>query len=290
MIALPEMWNLPLRMGWSVIPLRARNKLPAVRWTAYQQRRADCSTVTRWAALGGNVGIVTGRVSGLLVLDLDNAAAIADAKARGIPDTVTATTAKGMHCYFAHPGGTIGNRAGIFPGADIRGDGGYVVAPGSIHPTGALYTWCEPPDGTALAPPPAWLTDALSAPAPVEPPKRPLEAHTARFRAFTGDCTPYGRAALDRESEAIRRAVQGAQETTLNNAALKIGALVAGKELTLPLARVELVRAGMCMPNHDPRNLWTLDGVVAKVDRALADGADRPRSAPAREPMEAGHG
>ncbi len=84
------------------------------------------------------------------------------------------------------------------------------------------------------------------------------------------------------ESEAIRRAFRGAQESTLNNAALKIGALVAGKELALSYARVELVRAGMCMPNHDPRQLWTLSTVAAKVDRALADGAAVPRSAPER--------
>ena len=288
MTALSQMWELPLRMGWSVIPLRARDKIASIRWATYQHRAADRETVARWAMLGGNAGIVTGTVSGLLVLDLDNDAAIAEAEARGIPDTVTAATAKGRHCYFAHPGGTLGNRTGIFPGADVRGDGGYVVAPGSIHPTGALYAWIEPPGGTPLAAPPAWLLDVLASPEPKEPAKRPLETHTARSRALVGECTAYGRAALWRESEAVRRAVRGAQETTLNNAALKIGALVAGKELSLSLARVELVRAGMCMPNHDPRRLWTLPAIAAKVDRALADGATHPRSAP--EPMGAHNG
>ena len=277
---LSAMWELPLRMGWSVIPLHARDKVAAIRWAAYQHRAADREIVSRWAALGGNAGIVTGTVSGLLVLDLDNDAAIAEAEARGVPATVTAATAKGRHCYFAHPGGTIGNRAGIFPGADVRGDGGYVVAPGSIHPTGALYEWITAPDGTALAAPPAWLVDLLASPEPKGLAKRPLEIHTARSRPLVGDCTAYGRAALWRESEAVRRAFRGAQETTLNNAALKIGALVAGKEISLPFARVELVRAGMCMPNHDPRRLWTLPTIAAKVDRALADGATHPRSAP----------
>ena len=54
------------------------------------------------------------------------------------------------------------------------------------------------------------------------------------------------------------------------------------------MARMELVRAGMCMANHDPRNLWTLEAIVAKVERALADGAAHPRTAP--EPREAVHG
>lgn len=285
---LSAMWELPLRMGWSVIPLHARDKHPAIRWAAYQHRAADRDTVARWATQGGNAGIVTGVLSGLLVLDLDNDSAIAEAEARGIPATVTVATAKGRHCYFAHPGGTVGNRAGIFPGADVRGDGGYVVAPGSIHPTGAIYTWIMAPDGTPLVAPPAWLVDLLKPTAPIEPPTRAPGTHTARSRALAGDCTPYGRAALWRESEAIRRAVRGAQETTLNNAALKIGALVAGKEVSLPFARVELVRAGMGMPNHDPSRLWTLPAIAAKVDRALADGAMHPRSAP--EPMGAHHG
>ena len=285
---LSAMWELPLRMGWSVIPLHARDKVAAIRWAAYQHRAADREKVARWAALGGNAGIVSGTISGLLVLDLDNDAAIAEAEARGIPATVTVATAKGRHCYFAHPGGTIGNRAGILPGADVRGDGGYVVAPGSIHPTGVLYQWITAPDGTALASPPDWLVNLLAAPEPKEPPKRPLATHTGHSRALSGECTPYGRAALCRESEAVRRAIRGAQETTLNNAALKIGALVAGKEISLPFARVELVRAGMCMPNHDPRRLWTLPTIAAKVDRALADGATQPRSAP--EPMGAHNG
>ena len=280
MSELPDMWALPIRMGWSVIPLRARDKLPSIKWTEYQRRVPDRAEVKCWADQGGNVGIVTGMVSRLLVLDLDNAAAIDEAATRGIPSTVTVATAKGMHCYFAHPGGKIGNRAGIFPDADVRGDGGYVVAPGSIHPTGVRYTWIAAPPETRLAYPPPWLLSALDPPHIEQTQQSLQQVRRARSQPLAGECTPYGRAALERESEAVRCAMRGEQETTLNAAGLKLGALVAGKELTHAFARRGLVQAGMCMANHDAGNRWTLDAVTAKVDRALADGAAFPRSAP----------
>ena len=162
-----------------------------------------------------------------------------------------------------------------------------MVAPGSIHPSGVPYTWIASPDDTPLSAPPTWLIDLLTVSRPAPPPVGPQEAHTARFLPIAGECSPYGRAALQRESDAIRRAQNGAQELTLNNAGLRIGALVAGGELTRSIARVELIRAGMCMPNHDGGSLWTLEAITAKVDRALTDGACRPRCAP--EPTVARH-
>lgn len=280
MTTLPEMWALPLRMGWSVLPLRPRDKRPAITtWTEYQRHAPDPAEVERWAAKGCNVGVVTGAVSGLLVLDLDNAAAVAEVEARGIPATVKVATAKGLHCYFRHPGGRVKNRAGLFTGADIRSDGGFVVAPGSIHPTGALYSWIASPDHVVVADAPEWLLGALSSPVQQAAPERP----PVRSQPLSGDCTAYGRAALEREVDAVRRAPNGRQEMTLNAAGLKLGGLVAGKELSREFARRELVRAGMCMPNHSAREIWTLELITAKVERALADGAASPRSAPERK-------
>ena len=286
---LPDMWAVPLRMDWSVIPLRQRDKRPAIgSWGEYQHHGPSRELVNGWALRGFNVGIVTGRVSGLLVLDLDSQDAIMEAERLGLPDTVATSTAKGRHCYFQHPGGKVKNRAGLFPGADIRADGGFVVGPGSIHPSGKPYEWIASPLDGPLAVPPRWLMDALAPPVTPLPPQRPHAARSAPIGHDGGDCTPYGHAALQRESEAIRRAMNGLQETTLNNAALKIGALVAGGEISRATARTELARAGMCMANHDPHNLWTLQAIMAKVDRALADGAAQPRTAP--EPREAVHG
>jgi hypothetical protein len=289
MTALPEIWGLPLRMGWSVIPLRPRDKVPALAsWRKHQTNHADPVDVEQWAVRGCNIGIVTGTISGLLVLDLDSTSAITEAGHRGLPQTVIASTAKGRHHYFRHPGGNVKNRAGILPGIDIRADGGFVVGPGSIHPSGIRYQWVASPNDTALALPPAWLMDLLTAPRPASPPHHPQEARTARSKPPAGDGSPYGRAALWRESDGIRRAFNGMQEVTLNCAALRIGALVAGGELSRSTARVELIRAGMCMPNFNAGDMWTLEAITAKVDRALTDGSSRPRYAP--EPMVARHG
>jgi putative DNA primase/helicase len=155
-------------LGFSLIPLKPADKRAAIGWKAYQTKRASCSDLEAWykASPNANIGIVTGAVSGLVVLDLDNEEAVAEAQRRGLPDTLIVRTGKGQHVYFRHPGNKITNRAGFLPGMDIRGDGGYVVGPGSLHPSGAVYTWQSPPGEAQLADMPQWLAEVLRAPAP----------------------------------------------------------------------------------------------------------------------------
>ena len=192
---LPEPWAELHGLGFSVFPVIHREKRPALSsWKAYQTERPTIATIARWAAAPSNIGIATGAVSRLLVLDLDNADAIKAAETRGLPDTLTVRTGKGRHVYFAHPGGTCGNRAGIFPGADIRGDGGYVVAPGSIHPSGAAYEWENAPGRFELAAPPAWLLDLLRKPS-----------------------------LIAAEAEKVRRALTGGRNDQLNRSAFRLG-------------------------------------------------------------------
>ena len=157
-----------LYRGWSVIPLRARDKRPAVPWQDFQTARASEQEVHGWFARrpDNNVAIVTGAVSGLVVLDIDSQHGGADSLARlerergPLPRTLQAlTVGGGRHIYFVHPGGVVRNRVGIAPGIDLRGDGGYIVAPPSVHPSGKPYQWakgCEPGRVT-LAPLPDWL-------------------------------------------------------------------------------------------------------------------------------------
>ncbi len=154
-------------LGFSLIPLKPADKRPRIAWQAYQKARASRSDIEAWfkALPSGNIGIVTGEVSGLVVLDLDNYEAIAEAQRRGLPDTLIVRTGKGQHVYFRHPGYKIANRAGFLPGMDIRGDGGYVVGPGSLHPSGALYAWESAPGQSQLADMPEWLAEVLRAPA-----------------------------------------------------------------------------------------------------------------------------
>lgn len=151
-----------LQHGWSVIPLRTRDKRPLTPWQSYQANRPSEDTVSAWyrESPDANVGIVTGAISGLVVLDLDGNEGVAAVQGRDLPITpVVETGGGGFHYYFQHPGGarTVPNRAGILPHVDVRGDGGYVVAPPSIHQSGRQYRWLISPNDTPLAPCPQWL-------------------------------------------------------------------------------------------------------------------------------------
>ncbi|MBM3221539.1 MAG: bifunctional DNA primase/polymerase, partial [Candidatus Rokubacteria bacterium] len=80
---------------------------------------------------GGPCGSAfTGRVSGVVVLDADGEDGLESLKTLQTPVTTwLSRTGRGSHQWFQHPGVTIGNRAGVRPHLDVRGDGGYVVAP-----------------------------------------------------------------------------------------------------------------------------------------------------------------
>ena len=136
--------------GWSVVPLRPRDKRPLIEWERFQHELASSATVTDWYRRwpDANVGVVTGAISNLVVLDIDpnhgGDASIGrlERQLAPLPVTVQATTGGGgRHLYFAHPGGLVRNRAGLAQGIDVRGDGGYIVAPPSVHPSGRRYAW-----------------------------------------------------------------------------------------------------------------------------------------------------
>ncbi|MCS6780664.1 MAG: bifunctional DNA primase/polymerase [Geminicoccaceae bacterium] len=161
-----------LARGWSVIPLRPRDKRPLVAWEPFRHRRPLARELTEWLERwpDANLGIVTGRVSGLVVVDVDpgkgGEASLAGLEAcfgRLPPTLVVRTGGGGRHLYFRHPGGEVPCAVGIRPGLDLRGDGGYVVAPPSIHPSGRAYRF-ERAAGEPLAAPapfPGWLAALL---------------------------------------------------------------------------------------------------------------------------------
>jgi len=161
--------------GFSVIPLRERDKRPALpAWKPFQTRYPTDAELVEWFGKNPklNIGIVTGKISGVTVVDFDSDKAWEYATSRGFPESLTVKTAKGRHCYMAYEPG-MGNfqKRDDLPGIDLRGDGGYVVAPFSIHPSGFKYIWL----GECGARPflPDWLKINLTAPtaqtkAPIE--------------------------------------------------------------------------------------------------------------------------
>lgn len=143
--ARPNPLNQALRylaMGLSVIPLRPRDKKPKLAsWKEYQGRLSTEEELRAWFADGrANLGIVTGAVSGVVVVDADSQEAQSWIQAQH-PSPMTTVTGKGRHFWFRHPITEVRNGAKLRGMAlDVRGDGGYVVAPGSVHPDGGLYT------------------------------------------------------------------------------------------------------------------------------------------------------
>ena len=157
-----------VQLGWSTIPVGA-DKRPLIAWAAYQTRAPTPEEIDawwrRWPDAG--VGVVTGAVSGLLVVDVDRKDEAAFEEARSlieglIPDGLATPLARtrsgGLHYYFRRPEGPAwGNRARIrgLP-IDVRCDGGYVVAP----PTPG-YEWLVTPEQAPPTEVPPALLDWL---------------------------------------------------------------------------------------------------------------------------------
>ena len=144
--------------GLRVFPVVPGGKKPLRR--GWQSTATHDAAVVEaiWADVPeANIGVATGR--GLLVVDTDSGKADAAVRELGMPDTVTVKTGCGYHYYLAGRGR---NRASLLPGVDIRGDGGYVVGAGSVHPSGAEYIWVVPPWELRPAPVPPELLGLLS--------------------------------------------------------------------------------------------------------------------------------
>lgn len=263
--------------GWPVLPVAAHAKHPLVRHGVHDAS-VDAAQIwrwwRRWPAAG--VGIATGARSGLAIVDVDvkmggGFSLVGLRCGRGtLPFTVLAYTGGGgFHLYYRQPEGlrvpnTVGrlpNVDGPLPGIDLRGDGGYVVAPPSVHASGRPYRWASrQPD--APAPLPRWLWP---------PPPPPPVIGPCSPRA--GGASPYGLAALDAETEAVRRLVQGQRNDGLNRAAFSLGMLVAGGELAEDLVRDELLAAALAVGLGETEARRT-------IRSGLRSGGARPRRAP----------
>lgn len=232
-------WSLAASRGFSLFPLHAQGKTPAIeKWEPYQEIPASPGQIAAWSAQPYNTGVATGVVSGVVVLDCDNLLARVEAENRGIPETFTVATPRGTHFYFQHPGHHVPNRAGkrwtTFAGGppvegwDLRADGGYVVGPGSFYqPTpeeiakgkkaGAYVVEVDAPVAVA----PSWLL-ALMAP----------REHKENVPVqYSDETTVYGRKCLADEIAILEFSPSGAVNDQINASSFAIGQLVAGGEI-----------------------------------------------------------
>ena len=123
---------------FSVIPLK-KDKRPLIKWEEYQKRLPTEEEVRLWWSKypSANIGIVTGKLSGIAVIDIDSKA----------PDfwcdAPHVNTPRGYHCYYKYQDGITNTVNVSGQKQDIRGEGGYVVAPPSVSDNGEKYKWAR---------------------------------------------------------------------------------------------------------------------------------------------------
>jgi hypothetical protein len=225
--------------GFRVLPLDG--KIPRTPHGFYDAT-TDPDIIAGWWKTwpGADVGIRTG--AGLIVLDVDprhggdeSLAQLEDA--HGWLRTLTARTGGGgLHLYLV---GELPARTGFLPGLDLKAEGGYVVAPPSMHASGRPYEWVAPEDlPTEPQRAPAWLAELLT---PTEPDVR---------KALTNFPTPgttsprYVQAAIEAECLAVATAIESTRNNTLNRAAFALGRFVATGEADAAAVHVALSLAG----------------------------------------------
>lgn len=130
------------RRGFSVIPIAPRSKIPLIPWKRYQTQAATEKEILSWweRSPQANVGIVTGLVSGLLVVDFDprhDAAGETGKWLRALlPEPTVRTGGGGLHWYIKAAYRSIPS---LLPGLDVKSNGGFVLAPCSVHESGTHY-------------------------------------------------------------------------------------------------------------------------------------------------------
>lgn len=257
---------------------RLKGKIPVHK--GWQKRHPDdLKAVTHWINSGDNVGLRTGAISGVIVVDDDSADGSASA-ALDLPKTVTAITGSGKrHHYFTAPDFKVANSVKtLAPGVDVRGDGGQVVFVGSIHPTtGRPYTWAPglSPDEVALAQLPDHLLEALRHKPPASKPKsrlKLLDLDVVTNSAADGQqrLDAYVRSAFQGELDRVYESADGQRNNTLNSAAFSLGQLVGAGALDHNKVRADLLNAARSigLPEHE---------AAATVDSGLGAGVKEPR-------------
>jgi hypothetical protein len=267
-----------LARGWPVFHLLPRSKKPFPGSRGFEDATLDPAKVeaSRRKYPKANIGIPTGKPSGLYVVDLDGARGFhtwARIEARyGCALTLEAETGSGgAHLLYAYPddGHWPNTRGRLGPGVDTRGEGGYIVGAPSLHPSGRAYRWCDAYSDPQLIP--IWLLDLL-----VDEPIAPKAV--APIRLSGGDRDRYWLAALRGEVDELLAhpgGVEGGKGRNwrLHLAACRIGRLEA-HGARLELAEGALVQAAQAIG-------ITASDARRQVRNGFTWGRTHPRGGPA---------
>lgn len=262
--------------GLSVIP--CEGKQAATQWSRWQVERATFGRVHYWHTWGilSNIGIVCGRVSNLVVVDLDGLEAVDEFEAAfpHLLDTLTVSTGsrRGKHYWYYAPIG-FSTETVRTKGFEVRGDGCYVIAPPSVHPVSGLPYMIE----VSTEPATLELTDVrkwVKAKMQPKPTPKPAQIKTHN-PAITGIRNPagYARNALQDECRIVRAALEGKRNDALYLAAVRMGSLVSMGWLDQWVAEKELAGAAASLSASDGEA-----ATLRTIASGLKDGAAGDRS------------
>lgn len=292
-------------LGWPVFPVHAwvdgkctcgkecekPAKHPQTR-NGFKDATTDERRIRAWWSRrpSANVGVSTGAASGLAVLDIDpdhggdESLAALLAEHGDLPETLVARTGGGgRHLYFRHPGEgkRVRNSTGdLAPGLDVRGDGGYVVAPPSIHASGGSYEWTKKQAPAAL---PGWLLRFMMEGTRGRRAREGMGASNSPGGTASPADSRYGLAAIEYEVAELLATREGKRNDGLNRAAFSLGQLVAGGELTAGVAEARLLSAALAVGLREDESLRTIrSGLEAgkSEPRRAPEGYSRPSSLP----------
>jgi len=232
--------KIPLISNWQKL---ATNDVEQIqKWSEQFRER-----ITHW-------GVPTGAVNDLLVLDIDikkeNGWKTIQDRGLSIPDTLAQKTISGgSHFLYSYPkdGRQYGNRVGIFPGIDVRGENGYIFFYGV--------------NSVPKVDPPAWLLQEATKPVVVEGGPSIKIAPEVAVKVIQ-TCL-----------EAIREAPAGESNNVLNIESFKLGQLVASGAITREQAEIELLTAARSRGKPDYEAKMT-------IHSGLNGGSLKPLTSP----------
>lgn len=277
-------------LGWAVFPLIPGKKEPAIK-TGLKAASREPDQIRAWWKQEPryNIGIRTGQASNIVVLDVDTKNGDGFASLAQLVNlhgalpttpwqwTGNAPLGRGKQFVFQWFEGaknTNGDAGGIAPSIDTRGDGGYIVAAPSLHPSGVHYEWGARPSQCIVAPSPEWLVawfrdrDAKRNRVSLEPVSTPDWAQVS---------DKYVRAALEREFADMAGQGKGGRNTRLNEGGFALGQLVGAG--VLPRSEAE-----RCVRDAARANGWAQEAgapaLEAMIRSAIEAGLAKPRTPP----------
>lgn len=144
-----DLWDL----GYQPVIAPLKGKQPSIPWKRWQTERVPREQVQEWFKHGEhNIALLTGATGGVVVVDGDSKDACSVIESTCTTTPMVVKTSKGAHYYYRHPGGRVPNAVRLIhePPVDLRGDGGLVIGPGSMHNSGIHYQLAEGSDLTCV--------------------------------------------------------------------------------------------------------------------------------------------